>query len=97
MLSIKIITLLGGCALCGLLGGYYGAKLAPIEAQVAIVDMEALLKKAISTNQANTAEEGKQLMEKVKKVTGPLVERGIIILDSQSVLSAPEAAYVSID
>ena len=93
----KISALVIACGLCGGLCGYYAASFSPVQGQVAIVDVQALLKQAIDKNQAQTEADAKALTAKIKAATAPLVEQGIVILDSQSVLSAPEEAYVKVE
>ncbi|NOU23257.1 MAG: hypothetical protein HOO93_16015 [Methyloglobulus sp.] len=93
----KVIALLIACGMCSALGGYYAASFSPVQGQVAIVDVQALLKQAIDKNQAQTEDDAKVLTAKIKAATVPLVEQGVVILDSQSVLSAPEEAYVKVE
>jgi hypothetical protein len=93
----QIIALVFLCCLFGALGGYLAASFSPVQGQIAIVDVQALLKAAINSNLAQTETDAKALTEKIKQATAPLVERGIIILDAQSVLSAPKEAYVNVD
>ena len=93
----KISALVIAFGLCGSLCGYYAASFSPVQGQVAIVDVQALLKQAIDKNQAQTEADAKALTAKIKAATAPLVEQGIVILDSQSVLSAPEEAYVKVE
>lgn len=94
---VKIIALLVLCLLSGALGGYYAASFSPIPAQIAVVDLQDLIKKAVDGNQAQTEADAKLLMDKVKKSTKQLTESGVVILDAQAVLSAPEEAYVNIE
>jgi len=94
---IKMLAFLVCCALSGALGGYYAASFSPVPAQIAIVDVQGLVKKAVEKNQAQTEDDAKALMNKVKASTEELVQRGVVILDAQSVLSAPEEAYVNIE
>lgn len=94
---LKMLVLLFSCVLSGALGGYYAASFSPVPAQIAIVDVQALVKKAVETDQAQTEEDAKALMTKVKSSTEELIQRGVVILDAQSVLSAPEEAYVNIE
>lgn len=93
----KISALVIACGMSGGLGGYYAASFSSVQGQVAIVDVQALLKQAIDKNQAQTEADAKVLTAKIKAATAPLVEQGIVILDSQSVLSAPEEAYVKVE
>jgi hypothetical protein len=97
MTTLRAVGLIAVCAASGALGGYYAARFSPIQGQVAIVDMDLLLKEAIDNNQAKTEADGKALTERVKKATAPLVARGLVILDGQSVISAPDEAYVTVD
>lgn len=92
----KVIALIITCGLWGGLGGYYAASFSPVQGQVAIVDVQALLKQAIDKKQSQTETDAKALTAKIKAATAPLVEQGIVILDSQSVLSAPVEAYVKV-
>ncbi|MBS3955245.1 MAG: hypothetical protein KGZ88_20030 [Methylomicrobium sp.] len=94
---LKMLVLLFSCVLSGALGGYYAAFFSPVPAQIAIVDVQGLVKKAVEKNQAQTEDDAKALMTKVKSSTEELIQRGVVILDAQSVLSAPEEAYVNIE
>ncbi len=94
---LKILVLLLSCVLSGALGGYYAASFSPVPAQIAVVDVQGLVKKAVEKNQAQTEDDAKALMVKIKSSTEELIQRGMIILDAQSVLSAPEEAYVNIE
>jgi hypothetical protein len=94
---LTMLVLLFSCVLSGALGGYYAAAFSPVPAQIAIVDVQGLVKKAVEKNQAQTEDDAKALMAKVKSSTEELIQRGVVILDAQSVLSAPEEAYVNIE
>ncbi len=94
---LKMLVLLFSCVLSGALGGYYAASFSPVPAQIAIVDVQGLVKKAVEKNQAQTEDDAKALMTKVKSSTEELIQRGVVILDAQSVLTAPEEAYVNIE
>ncbi|HEY8095400.1 MAG TPA: hypothetical protein VIE65_04820 [Methylobacter sp.] len=94
---IKIVALVISCLACGALGGYYAASFSPIPAQIAIVDVQALVKKAIEKNAAQTEDGAKALTARVKATTDKLVQQGVVVLDAQSVLNAPEEAYVNIE
>ncbi len=94
---IKIVTLLLSAVAGGALGGYYAASFSPIPAQIAIVDIQALVKKAIEKNAAQTEDDAKALTARVKATTDKLVQQGVVVLDAQSVLNAPEEAYVRIE
>jgi hypothetical protein len=91
------IVLLILSSLFGALGGYYAASFSPIPAQIAVVDVQALVKKAVARNAAQTEEDAKALTAKVKATTDNLVLQGVVVLDAQSVLNAPEEAYVNIE
>ncbi|WP_027156655.1 hypothetical protein [Methylobacter luteus] len=94
---VKLVMLLLSCGFCGALGGYYAAAFSPVPAQIAVVDVQTLVKKAVENNQAQTEDDAKALMTKIKSATQPLIEQGIVIFDAQSVLHAPEEAYVNIE
>lgn len=94
---LKLILLLFTCGLSGALGGYYVASFSPIPAQIAVVDVSALVMKAVEKNATQTEDDAKALTARVKATTDKLVQRGIVVLDAQSVLNAPEEAYVSIE
>lgn len=94
---IKIVALVISCLACGALGGYYAASFSPIPAQIAIVDVQVLVKKAIEKNAAQTEDDAKALTARVKATTDKLVQQGLVVLDAQSVLNAPEEAYVNIE
>ncbi len=94
---LKLILVLFAGGLCGALGGYYAASFSPIPAQIAVVDVSALVMKAVEKNATQTEDDAKALTARVKATTDKLVQRGIVVLDAQSVLNAPEEAYVSIE
>lgn len=94
---LKLILVLFVCGLSGALGGYYAASFSPIPAQIAVVDVSALVMKAVEKNATQTEDDAKALTARVKATTDKLVQRGIVVLDAQSVLNAPEEAYVSIE
>ncbi|MDP1773927.1 MULTISPECIES: hypothetical protein [Methylobacter] len=94
---LKLILVLFACGLSGALGGYYAASFSPIPAQIAVVDVSALVMKAVEKNATQTEDDAKALTARVKATTDKLVQRGIVVLDAQSVLNAPEEAYVSIE
>ena len=85
------------CSVCGALGGYYAASFSPVPAQIAIVDIQTLVKKAMEKNATQTEDDAKALTARVKATTDKLVQQGVVVLDSQSVLNAPEEAYVNIE
>lgn len=93
----KLVALLISCGLCGALSGYYAAAFSPIPAQIAVVDVKALVMKAVEKNATQTEGDAKALTARVKATTDKLVQQGVVVLDAQSVLNAPEEAYVSIE
>jgi hypothetical protein len=95
--STKLVVLLISCGLCGALGGYYAASFSPIPAQIAVVDVKALVMKAVEKNATQTEDDAKALTARVKATTDKLVQQGVVVLDAQSVLNAPEEAYVNIE
>mgnify|MGYP003393715137 CR=1 FL=1 len=94
---LKLLMLFLSCVLCGALGGYYAASFSPIPAQIAVVDIQALVKKAVEKNETQTEDDAKALTARVKATTDKLVQQGVVVLDAQSVLNAPEEAYVNIE
>ena len=93
----KLLLLLFSCGLCGALGGYYAASFSPIPAQIAVVDVKALVMKAVEKNATQTEDDAKALTARVKATIDKLVQQGVVVLDAQSVINAPEEAYVSIE
>jgi len=96
---LRTLAIACAYALCGSLGGYYAASFSPVPGQIAIVDIRSLVLKSVQKNagQEQTADEAKALTKRVKDETDKLVEQGIIVIDSQAVLNAPEEAYVYIE
>jgi hypothetical protein len=94
---IKLLLLIIVCGLSGALGGYFSASFSPIPAQIAVVDIQTLVKKAMEKNATQTEDDAKALTARVKATTDKLVQQGVVVLDSQSVLNAPEEAYVNIE
>lgn len=95
MEMVKALLVIGLSILCGIAGGYYGAQWAPISAQVAIVDVQSFVKRNAG---ANPVEDNALILtQRIKSATEPLIERGIIVLDAQAVIDAPEEAYVDLE
>ena len=97
MTPARSLFLLFLSGLSGAFGGYYAASFSPVPAQLAIVDVQALVKQAVEHKEAQTEEDAKALMMKIKSATAGLIERGVVILDAQAVLSALKEAYVAIE
>ena len=93
----KLFLLIIACSLSGALGGYFAASFSPIPAQIAVVDIQTLVKKAMEKNATQTEDDAKALTARVKAITDKLVQQGVVVLDSQAVLNAPEEAYVNIE
>lgn len=87
-LKLIIVSIISGS-----IGGYLSFSFTPIPAQIGIIDLKALVEKEAVLNE----DQAKVLTSKVKKVTESLVNKGVIIIDSQSVINAPEGAYINID
>ena len=85
------------CGFCGALGGYYAASFSPVPAQIAIVDIQALVTTAMEKNATQTDDATKALTARVKFATDKLVQQGVVVFDAQFVLNAPEEAYVNIE
>jgi len=97
LIPLNLLLLLFSCGLCGALSGYYAASFSPIPAQIAVVDVKALVMKAVEKNATQTEDDAKALTARVKATTDKLVQQGVVVLDAQSVLNAPEEAYVNIE
>ena len=93
----KLVALIFLCGLCGALGGYFAAIFSPVPGQIAIVDVQAVIKQAVEKNQAKTTVDAQALTAIIKASTDALVKQGIVILDAQAIVSAPEEAYVTIE
>lgn len=88
---MKYISFFLLTSVVGGLSGYFGAGLRPVPGQIAIVDIKSLLKDSPTTEQ-----EIIRMTDRIREVTHKLVLDGIVILDSDAVLNAPEEAYVVI-
>jgi hypothetical protein len=97
MKPLSVFLLVFSCSVCGALSGYYAASFAPISAQIAIVDIQSLVQKAMEKNATQTEDDAKALTARVKAATDKLVQQGVVVFDAQSVLNAPEEAYVNIE
>ena len=97
MKPLSVFLLILSCGLSGALGGYYAASFSPIPAQIAIVDIQSLVKQAMEKNATQTEDDAKALTARVKAATDKLVQQGVVVFDAQSVLNAPEEAYVNIE
>jgi hypothetical protein len=93
---IKFALFLSSSVIGGALGGYYAASFSPVPAQIGIIDIQSMVLSAAS-GKNQTEENAKALTKKIKVVTDKLTEQGIVVLDAQYVINAPEEAYVSID
>lgn len=92
---LRWLMMLGLALVGGVAGGFFAASHADMPTQLAIVDVQALIKQ--STLNGQTESDAKQLTQRIKAATTQLVARGIIVIDAQAVIDAPEAAYVSLD
>lgn len=79
----------------GTVGGYFAATQTTVQTQLAVIDIQSLIKR--STVNGQTEADAKELTSKIKAVTGKFVEQGIIVLDGQAVVDAPEEAYVTVE
>jgi hypothetical protein len=95
--KLKAFLFFWVCVAGGAGGGYFSSSFSPVQAQIAIVDINALVMKAVADNSTQTEEGAKALTARVKETTNKLVQQGIVVLDAQSVIDAPEEAYVSIE
>ncbi len=86
---LKLLLLLFSCGLCGALGGYYAASFSPIPAQIAIVDIQSLVKKAMENNATQTEDDAKALTARVKATTDKLVQQGVVVWMPNQFLMPP--------
>jgi hypothetical protein len=93
---VKIILILAAAVLAGGASGYYGAMFAPVPAQIAVIDIDALVKEAAGLTPGD-AKAAEALTERLKKRAEALTAKGIVVLDSKAVINAPKAAYVSFE
>ncbi len=81
----------------GIAGGVAANYYLPVPAQIAIIDTAEMLKLAVPKGRPATEADANLLADKVKNATQELVKQGVVIIDAQAVLGAPEEAYVHID
>lgn len=91
--QIVLIVILSAGA--GALSGYYAARYAPVPAQLAIVDVKSIVMQATAAGAASPSETD-AITKKIRSRTDALVQQGIIVLDADAVINAPEEAYVPI-
>ena len=97
MNALNGTILIGLCLLSGAVSGYFAARVVPSPAQIAVVDIQSLVSQSLSPDGKQTEAQATNLTQKVKTLTDKLVANGIVVLDAQAVLNAPEAAYVRIE
>jgi len=85
--------------LCGALAGYYTAVHVPIQAQIAIIDIDKLIKdnESSGTDAATQKRVSLALSKAIKAKAQELASYGLIVLDGKSVISAPEEAYADVN
>lgn len=93
----KSLVFFALCVLGGIAGGYYGASFMAAPAQIAVVDIQALVKKSSPMSPEQGETDAQALTRRIKATTAKLVEQGIVVLDAQAIVDAPEDAYVSVD
>ncbi len=79
----------------GTAGGYLAADQTAVPAQLAVIDIQSLIKQ--STVNGQTEADAKALTSGIKATTAKLVAQGIIVIDSGAVVDAPEEAYVTVE
>lgn len=79
----------------GTTGGYFAAGQAAVPAQLAVIDIHSLVKQ--STVNGQTEADAKTLTGRIKATTAKLVALGVVVIDSQAVIDAPEEAYVTVE
>ena len=93
---MKTFLILAAAILAGAASGYYGAMRAPVPAQIAVIDIDALVKAAADLTPGDP-KAAEALTERLKKRAGELTAKGIVVLDSKAVINAPRAAYVDFE
>ncbi len=93
---VKEIAVLLVCVAGGVAGGYIGASFSTVPAQIAIVDVQALVRQSVAEGGQSEAE-AKALTGRIKRRTEALVEHGVVVIDAQMVVDAPKEAYVTVD
>jgi len=87
---VAILGIIGGTA-----GGYFAAGQTSVPAQIMVIDIQSLIKQAATSGQ--TEADARALTSRIKATTTKLVSQGIIVIDSQAVVDAPEEAYVTVE
>lgn len=93
---MKTFLILAAAILVGAASGYYGAMRASVPAQIAVIDIDALVKAAADLTPGDP-KAAEALTERLKKRAGELTAKGIVVLDSKAVINAPRAAYVDFE
>lgn len=78
-------------------GGYYAALQAPVPPQLAILDLDALIRDANARHPGDPGSASKAVEERAGALTTSLVARGIVVIDAKAVVAAPEGAHVPLD
>lgn len=96
LLSISVSSILGAA------GGYYAALSIPVPNQVMVFDIGAVTKLAVrmasnGVQGGDVKKVGEMLLDKSQKRLDEYKERGIIILDKESVIDAPRELIINIE
>jgi hypothetical protein len=94
---LRDIFLLMACALCGVAGGYYGGSQAEVPAQIAIVDIQGLVRQSAGTDGGQGQPDAGRLAQRIKAATAKLVAQGMVVVNAEAIVNAPEEAYVNVE
>jgi hypothetical protein len=82
----------------GALFGYVAATQVPVQAQIAIIDIDKLIAENASPNASPETQKrvSLELSNAIKEKAAELSGYGLIVLDAKSVISAPEESYANV-
>lgn len=97
-LSIFLIVLFCSAfsAVTGGLAGYYASLLVPTVSSVAVIDLEQLAAN-VDSRSPEAAKHVQLLTAKAREVTERLTAAGMVVLDRNAVVAAPQESIVRID
>ncbi|MFZ4700253.1 MAG: hypothetical protein ACOYMG_09375 [Candidatus Methylumidiphilus sp.] len=86
-------------AVVGALFGYVSATQVPIQAQIAIIDIDKLIAENASPNADSGTQEriSLELSTAIKTKAKELSSYGLIVLDGKAVINAPEESYATVE
>ena len=86
-------------AVVGALFGYVSATQVPVQAQIAIIDIDKLITENASPNADGETQRrvSLELSNAIKARARELSSYGLIVLDGKAVISAPEESYANVE